>query len=118
MSREEFAKALSGRREVNIAVRGRKSGREYSAPVSFVLKGNTIHLLPVKGSSSSWYRNVLKNRVVKIAVGDRSLEVEAAATDEPEKVNETVRLFEERFGSDYLAKWYSGRDVCVLIRLS
>ncbi len=55
---------------------------------------------------------------MKIAVGDRSLEAEAAPTDEPEKVNETIRLFEEKYGSDYLAKWYSGRDVCVLIRLS
>lgn len=107
-----------GKGELNITVRGRKSGREYSAPVSFVLKGNTIHLLPVKGSCSSWYRNVMKNRGMKIAVEDRSLEVEADPTDESDKVDETVRLFKEKYGSDHLTKWYSGRDVCVLIHLS
>ena len=117
MSIEDFARALSKGRELNITVRGRKSGREYSMPVSFVLKGNTIHLLPVKGSSSSWYRNILKNRVMKIAIEDRSLEVKAIPTDEPDKVKETVRLFEENFGADHLDKWYSGRDVCVRIRL-
>jgi len=117
MSIEDFARSLSKERELNITVRGRKSGREYSMPVSFVLKGNTIHLLPVKGSSSSWYRNILKDRAMKIAIGGRSLEVKATPLNEPDKVKETLELFKENFGADYLDKWYSGRDVCVRIHL-
>ena len=52
---------LSRSREINITVTGRKSGRAISIPVWFVLEDDKLYLLPVQGSDTQWYKNVLKN---------------------------------------------------------
>ncbi|HXX98107.1 MAG TPA: nitroreductase/quinone reductase family protein [Candidatus Bathyarchaeia archaeon] len=49
-----------------MTVRGRKSGQDISRPVWFVHKADKLYLLPVQGSDTYWYRNVLKNPTVKI----------------------------------------------------
>jgi len=43
---------LSRYREINITVTGRKSGRSISIPVWFVLEGEKLSLLPVRGSDA------------------------------------------------------------------
>jgi hypothetical protein len=43
---------------------GRKSGRTISIPVWFVLEGEKLFLLPVRGSDAQWYKNVLQNRSI------------------------------------------------------
>ena len=53
---------LSQDSEITITVTGRKSGRSVSIPVWFVLDQDTLYLLPVKGSETQWYKNVLNNR--------------------------------------------------------
>jgi hypothetical protein len=60
---------LSRSREVTISVTGRKSGRTISNPVWFVLEGDKLHLLPVRGSDTEWYKNLLKNPTIRIDAG-------------------------------------------------
>ena len=57
---------LSRSGEVNIGVTGRKSGRTISIPIWFVLEGDKLYLLPVLGSDTQWYKNVLKNPSIRI----------------------------------------------------
>jgi hypothetical protein len=45
---------------------GRKSGETISIPVWFVLDGHRLYLLPVRGSDTQWYKNVLKNPTIRI----------------------------------------------------
>ncbi len=61
MKENELTARLSRYRQIKISVIGRKSGRTISIPVWFVLEGEKLYLLPVKGSDTQWYRNVLKN---------------------------------------------------------
>jgi len=42
-----------------------KSGQDISRPVWFVHEDKKLYLLPVQGSDTNWYRNVLKNPTVK-----------------------------------------------------
>jgi hypothetical protein len=49
-----------------ISVTGRKWGRTISIPVWSVLEGDTLYLLPVQGSDTQWYKNVLKNSSIRI----------------------------------------------------
>ena len=44
---------------------GRKSGRTISIPVWFVLEGEKLYLLPVHGSDTQWYKNVLQNPLIR-----------------------------------------------------
>lgn len=55
---------LSRYREINLSVTGRKSGRTISQPVWFVLDDDKVYLLPVRGSETQWYKNVLKDPLV------------------------------------------------------
>ena len=52
---------LSRYREIDLTVTGRKSGRTISQPVWFVLEDEKLYLLPVRGSDTQWYKNVLKH---------------------------------------------------------
>jgi deazaflavin-dependent oxidoreductase (nitroreductase family) len=57
---------LSRYREINLTVTGRKSGRTISIPVWFVLEDDKLYLLPVQGSNTQWYKNVLNNPMIRI----------------------------------------------------
>jgi hypothetical protein len=63
---------LSKSSEINITVTGRKSGRPVSIPIWFVFDDDQLHLLPVKGSDTHWYKNVLKNSSIGIDARGRS----------------------------------------------
>jgi len=53
-------KDLSTENEIDLTVKGRKSGQDISRPVWFVHEDEKLYLLPVQGSDTNWYRNVLK----------------------------------------------------------
>lgn len=56
---------LSRFRQITITVTGRKSGRTISIPVWFVFEDDKLYLLPVRGSDTEWYKNVLKNPKIR-----------------------------------------------------
>jgi hypothetical protein len=55
----ELKSRIARDRQIKITVIGRKSGDKISIPGWFVLEGDKLYLLPVKGSDTQWYRNVL-----------------------------------------------------------
>src|ERR1700741_4929011 len=57
---------LSRYREIKISVTGRNSGRTISIPVWFVVEEEKLYLLPVEGSDTQWYKNVLKDPSIQI----------------------------------------------------
>src|ERR1700687_3767359 len=68
---------LSRYSEIDLSVTGRKSGRTISQPVWFVFDGDRLYLLPVRGSDTQWYKNVLKNPVIRVAARDAEAEFHA-----------------------------------------
>ncbi len=68
---------LSRSHEINISVTGRKSGRTISIPVWFVLEDEKLYLLPVQGSDTQWYKNVLKNPSIRIHARGAEAEFQA-----------------------------------------
>ena len=57
---------LARYRQIRISVIGRKSGQTISVPVWFVLEGEKVYLLPVRGSDTQWYKNVLQNPQIRL----------------------------------------------------
>src|SRR5579863_6481551 len=57
---------LSRYREIKITVTGRKSGRSISIEVWFVFEDDKLYLLPVQGSDTQWYKNVLKKPSIRV----------------------------------------------------
>ena len=108
---------LSRSREVNITVTGRKSGRSISIPVWFVSEDNKLYLLPVTGSDTQWYKNVLKNPSIQIEAGGAKADRKVAPVTDPKQVASVVEKFRAKYGSSDVKKYYSKLDVAVLADL-
>jgi hypothetical protein len=52
--------------QMKLSVIAAKSGRAISIPVWFVLEGEKLYLLPVRGSNTQWYENVLQKPSIRI----------------------------------------------------
>ncbi len=105
---------LSRSKEINITVTGRKSGRDISNPVWFVLDEDKLYLVPVQGSDTQWYKNVLKNPSIRIDAGGAKGELQAVPIKEADRVSSIVEKFREKYGAKDVKKYYSKLDVAVL----
>jgi len=104
---------LSRYREIKISVTGRKSGRTISIPIWFVLDGEKLYLLPVQGSDTQWYKNVLKTPSMRIDARDAGAEFKAVPITDPAKVSHVVEKFREKYGAKDVKRYYSKFDVAV-----
>src|SRR5260221_1703991 len=108
---------LSKVNEINITVTGRKSGRTISIPVWFVSEDNKLYLLPVTGSDTQWYKNVLKNPSIQIEAGGAKAELKVAPVKDPKQVSSIVEQLRAKYGPSDVKKYYSKFDVAVLADL-
>jgi deazaflavin-dependent oxidoreductase (nitroreductase family) len=104
-------------REINISVTARKSGRSVSIPVWFVFEENELYLLPVQGSDTQWYKNVLKNPTIRIKARGAEAELQAKPITDPKQVSSVVEKFRAKYGAGDVKKYYSKFDVAVLAQM-
>lgn len=108
---------LSRYREIKLRVIGRKSGKTISIPVWFVLEGDTLWLLPVQGSDTQWYKNVLENPKIGVDARGEAEELRAKPTTEDKAVKSVIDQFREKYGAGDVKKYYSKLDVAVAVPL-
>jgi deazaflavin-dependent oxidoreductase (nitroreductase family) len=108
---------LARYRQIKLSVIGRKSGKEISRPVWFVLSGNKFYLLPVQGSETQWFKNVLKNPLIRISARGEELEFRAKLLTDSKAVASVVEQFREKYGAQDVKKYYSKLDVAVVLEL-
>ena len=108
---------LSRYREITITVTGRKSGRAFSNPVWFALDGDKLYLLPVKGSDTQWYKNVLKKPTLRIDARGAESDLKAIPITEAKQVASVVEKFRDKYGAGDVKKYYSKFDVAVLAQM-
>ena len=108
---------LARYRQIKLSVIGRKSGKTISNPVWFVAEGNILHLLPVHGSETQWYKNVLKNPTIRIDARGEEAEFRAKPVTEAKSVKSVVEKFREKYGAQDVKKYYSKFDVAVLLQV-
>lgn len=95
---------LARSREINITVTGRKSGRPISIPIWFVLENGKLYLLPVSGSDTQWYKNVLKNPSIRIEAGGAKAELKVAPVADRKQVSSIVERFQAKYGPSDVKK--------------
>jgi deazaflavin-dependent oxidoreductase (nitroreductase family) len=105
---------LSRSREINITVKGRKSGRAISIPVWFVWEDDKLYLLPVQGSDTQWYKNVLKKPTIRIDARGERAEVKGVLVTDATQVSSVVEKFRAKYGASDVKKYYSRFDVAVV----
>ena len=108
---------LSRSREINISVIGRKSGRTISNPVWFVLDEDQLYLLPVQGSDTQWYKNVLENPSIRISAGSAEAEFKVVPVTDAARLASVVEKFRDKYGAGDVRKYYSKLDVAVVAQM-
>jgi hypothetical protein len=118
MSRPDIYQRLNRAREIELTVKGRKSGNDVSRPVWFVLEGKTLYLLPVNGSDTNWYKNMLVNPVLKLSLnGIDTLSTKGRAVTDENQVSDIVKKFKSRYSEGEVKKYYTKFDVAVEVPL-
>ena len=108
---------LSRYREINISVTGRKSGRTISIPIWFVLEDVKLYLLPVQGSDTQWYKNVLNNPSIRIDARGAEAKLQAVPITDAKGVSSVAEEFRAKYGANDVRKYYSKFDVAVFAQL-
>src|SRR5437899_1340219 len=114
-SKNDLKDRLSRYQQIKITVIGRKSGKTISIPVWFVLEGEKLYLLPVQGSDTQWYQNVLKNPSIRIDARGAEAEFQAAPITDDKAVKSVVEKFREKYGARDVKKYYSKFDAAVAV---
>lgn len=109
---------LARYQEIDITVIGRQSGRKASRPVWFVMEGDKLHLLPVTGSDTQWYKNILENPWIRIEARGVGADFQAKTASDPAIVKSVVEKFREKYGAADVKKYYAKFDVAVEVELS
>ena len=110
---DSLADRLSRYREIDITVTGRTSGRAISIPIWFVFEDGTLYLLPVQGSETQWYKNVLKNPKIKIDARGAERQLQATPVTDAKEVSSVIAKFRGKYAGD-VKKYYSKFDVAVV----
>jgi deazaflavin-dependent oxidoreductase (nitroreductase family) len=118
MTIEDFKKTLEGKDEIEITVTGRASGREISLPVWFVRAGDRLHLLPIHGSDTDWYRNVVQTPAIRVQADGAELNTEAAPITDDARVREVVGEFGAKYGAERVEAYYPKRNVAIEVPLA
>jgi len=114
---DDLKDRLSQSSEINISVTGRKSGRTISNPVWFVAEDDKLYLLPVKGSDTQWYKNVLKKPSIGVRAGSASAELNVVPVTDAKQVSSVVEKFRAKYGASDVKKYYAKFDVAVVAQM-
>jgi hypothetical protein len=74
-------------------------------------------LLPVQGSDTNWYRNLLVDPILKISLNGVETSAEGKPTIDSNRVDDIVRKFKSKYGEGDVKKYYSKFDVAVEVLL-
>jgi deazaflavin-dependent oxidoreductase (nitroreductase family) len=112
-----FETALDTVDEIDLMTTGRVSGQPTSRPVWYVRQDQRLFLLPVTGSRSQWYKNLLKTPTIRLTAGESELAANAVPLTEPDVVRQVVELFRAKYGAGDVAQYYPNPNVAVQINL-
>jgi hypothetical protein len=117
MSKADLHRRLNSANEITLSVKGRKSGKNIPRPVWFAYEGNTLYLLPVQGSDTSWYKNLLVDPTLKISVNGIQISARGKPITDSNGVDDIVRKFKSKYGEGDVKRYYTKFDVAVEVTL-
>ena len=87
-------------------------------PVWFVVEDDKLYLLPVQGSDTQWYKNVLNNPAMRIDARGTAADVSVAPVRDAAQVSPVVEKFRAKYGAGDVKKYYSKFDVAVVAEIA
>lgn len=117
MTQTDFRTALQGANQIEITVTGRSSGRLVSLPIWFTLDGNTLYLIPVKGSDTEWYKNVRRNPTIRLTARGKTFTTNARILTGEAQLDRILEKFRDKYGRN-VKSYYPKYDVAVEVPIS
>jgi deazaflavin-dependent oxidoreductase (nitroreductase family) len=117
MTSKAFDEALDQTREIEITTIGRTTGGPVTFPVWFVRQGDSLLLLPLRGSDTGWYRNLLEDPTIQVFAGPDEHPATATLVTDAPGVEEVVEAFRKRYGAEDIEAYYPRTDVAVQVPL-
>jgi deazaflavin-dependent oxidoreductase (nitroreductase family) len=114
-SRRTFLERLEHSKEVKITVTGRRTKKKFSTPVWFVLDGEKVVLVPMKGSDNEWFKDLVKEPRIDVAVDDISIPFKATLVRDSARVEKVLDGFRAKYKSMWSESYYTKRDAYVEI---
>ena len=116
MSRSDIYQRLDTAREIELTVKGRKSGKDIPRPVWFVHEDDILYLMPNYGSDTNWYKNFLANQTLKISISGQEISAGGGkAITDSIKVGDIMNKFSSKYGN--IREYYPKPDVAVEVSL-
>jgi deazaflavin-dependent oxidoreductase (nitroreductase family) len=112
-----FEDALDGTDQIELTTTGRVTGKLTSRPVWYVRHGSKLYLLPVTGSDSQWYKNVLKTPAIGLAAGTAHREAVATPITDPQMVGQVVDDFRAKYGQQDVAAYYPNPNTAIEVAI-
>jgi hypothetical protein len=117
MSKGDLHHKLNTSSEINLSVKGRKSGNDIPRPIWFAYEGSMVFLLPVQGSDTNWYKNLLSDPMLKISINGIEILARGQPITDSNGVNEIIKKFRSKYGEGDIKKYYTKFDVAVEVPL-
>jgi deazaflavin-dependent oxidoreductase (nitroreductase family) len=114
VAKESLKERLSRYRQIKLTVVGRRTGHIISMPVWFVHERDKLYLLPIRGSDTQWYKNILKNPSIQIDARGTSAAFRAVPIRGAKAVNSVVEKFRKKYGAGDVKKYYLKFDVAAV----
>ena len=76
------------------------------------------YFVPVSGSESDWYKNVLRTPMIRLAAGPVQLTASATPISDPAKVDEILDKFRAKYGARDVEAYYPKHDAAVEVLLA
>jgi deazaflavin-dependent oxidoreductase (nitroreductase family) len=117
MTSGAFEEALDQTREIEITTIGRRTGGPVTFPVWFVRRSDSLLLLPLRGTDTGWYQNLLHDPTLRVLVGPDEHTATATLITDPKSVDEVVEAFRGRYGAEDVKAYYPKTNVAVTVPL-
>jgi hypothetical protein len=74
--------------------------------------------VPVRGSDSDWYKNVLETPTTRLAAEGAQLNATVTPTSDAAKVGQVLNKFRAKYGARDVEAYYPKQDVAVQVPLA
>lgn len=109
----EFLETLKSTVEVELTVK--RSGTWTTRPVWFVVDGATVHLLPMYGSDTKWYKYATANPEIELSVKGKKVRAEARPVLDTQELTDVIDRFRSKYGE--LEKYYRKLDAAIAVTI-
>lgn len=116
MTSTDFRAGVQSDNLIEITVMGRTSGRPITLPIWFALDSNTLYLIPVKGSDTEWYKNLLKTSTLTLSAHGKTWATSVRFLTDEAQLAQILDLFRDKYGSN-VKSYYPKYDVAVEVPL-